>query len=434
MSAQKSAENSQVTTRHPQIFVTFLTGEYPPMQGGIADHTAYLADSLAPLGVESSVLTSQRWLEYQPARSHSDSPNLPISHAPPVHPTVSNWGWRCWPATANFLNTYHPDLLHIQYQAAAFDLGGWINWLPWYLKRRRLKTRIVTTFHDLRVPYIFPKAGPLRQKSILTLARHSHGVICTNQEDYNQLAISNEQLTKEKSLASPSQGPVVAHIPLGSNVEPQPSPNFERAAWRAKYRAGAGTLLLAYFGFLNQSKGGDLLVEALARLRQQGIDARLLLIGGDVGHADPTNTDYAQKVQAIIQRFQLADFVHRTGFVTLPEVSAHLLAADAVVMPYRDGVSFRRTTLIAALRHGCPVVSTRPANLELMPEIEPGQNLLLAAPGHVDSLVETIAPLAGDLALRERLAKGAKQLGSRFEWDEIAAQTAGLYRSLLKNG
>ena len=190
-------------------------------------------------------------------------------------------------------------------------------------------------------------------------------------------------------------------------------------------------------------KGGEELIEALALLRQQGLDAHLLLIGGDVGHADPTNVAYAQKVQALIDRHHLTDFVHRTGYVELPEVSANLLAADVVVMPYRDGVSFRRTTLIAALRHGCPVVSTKPAadalteglteglTESLSPEIQPGENMLLAPPNDALSLAQTIAPLADDVALRQKLSSGANRLGGLFEWDKIAQDTANLYQPLI---
>jgi glycosyltransferase involved in cell wall biosynthesis len=211
-------------------------------------------------------------------------------------------------------------------------------------------------------------------------------------------------------------------------VEPCPPPNFSRPEWRARYGADYDTLLLAYFGFLNHSKGGEELIEALALLRQQGIDAQLVLIGGDVGHVDATNQAYAQKVEALIAQRGLAEVVHRTGYVELTEVSANLLAADAVVMPYRDGVSFRRTTLIAALRHGCPVISTTPANPALVPEVEPGENMLLAAPRNARSLAETIAALADNLSLRETLSYGALRLGNQFEWTEIASQTAALYQ------
>lgn len=403
--------------------VVFLTGEYPPMQGGIADHTAYLSQHLAALGLESSILISQRWQDVQTSEV-----------SPHVFASLPNWGWRCWPGVASFLKTYQPAILHIQYQAAAFGLGGWVNWLPWFLKRRSTATRIVTTFHDLRIPYIFPKAGAFRWKSMLALARYSDAVICTNREDLKQLSMINNQLSMVNDQISPSlprsSAPLLTLIPLGSNVEPQPPANFERAAWRKKYHADEKTLLLAYFGFLNESKGGEELIETLALLRQQGLDARLLLIGGEVGHADPTNVAYAQKVQAVIDRHHLADFVYRTGYTGLPEVSANLLAVDAIVMPYRDGVSFRRTTLIAALRHGCPVVSTLPADPRLIPEIRSGENMLLVPPGNAPALAQAVAQLANDPALRQKLALGSKQLGDLFEWSKIAQDTAALYRRL----
>ncbi|MCK6627986.1 MAG: glycosyltransferase family 4 protein [Anaerolineae bacterium] len=448
--------------------VTFITGEYPPMQGGIADHTAYLAHHLAPSDIESSILISRRWGERNedarrrggeeftsPPRLLASSPHpLLLSSPPPVFASLPDWGWRCWPGVFQFLKTHQPDILHIQYQAAAFDLGGWVNWLPWFLKKRGLATRIVTTFHDLRVPYIFPKAGAFRWKSMLALARHSDAVVCTNREDLEQLSVASSQWSVNSNqshtdasqfsisnLQSPissapllprSPAPLLTLIPLGSNVEPQPPPDFERAAWRKKYQVDQNTLLLAYFGFLNESKGGEELIEALALLRQEGIDARLLLIGGDVGHADPTNAAYAQRVQALIERHDLGQVVYRTGYTDLLQVSANLLAADAVVMPYRDGVSFRRTTLIAALRHGCPVVSTTPANPAFLPEIRPGENMLLAPPRDAAALAQTVARLVNEPELRPRLAAGAKQLGDLFEWNRIAGQTVELYRWLSR--
>lgn len=395
--------------------VAFLTGEYPPMQGGIADHTSYLARYLAPLDVTAVILTGRRWLETAPDREP------PQNEAAPVFPVVPNWSWRCWPAVTQFLNTHRPGVLHIQYQAAAFDLGGWVNWLPWYLKKRQIATRLVVTFHDLRQPYIFPKAGRFRQHSMLALARYSHGVICTNREDLQTLH------------STPGIPARMVHIPLGSNVDPQPPPGFDRHAWRQQYGALGDTLLLAYFGFLNESKGGEELIEALALLRGQGVDARLLFIGGDVGHADPTNVAYARRVQGLVEQHGLEGVVYRTGYTGLAQVSANLLAADVVVMPYRDGVSFRRTTLIAALRHGCPVVSTTPANPALMPEIQNGQNMLLVPPKNPAALAKAIARLNRDTALRARLSEGARALGNLFDWSRIAEQTAELYRAVTRD-
>lgn len=428
------------------LTTTFLTGEYPPMQGGIADYTANLADHLTKHNVQPTILITHRW--QQISQSLMSNPQSSIAPSPhlqsPVYPTLPNWGWRSWPAITRFLNQHHPDILHIQYQAAAFDLGGWINWLPWYLKKRERPTRLVTTFHDLRIPYIFPKAGRFRWQSILALARHSDAVICTNREDLKTLQIelnlpnSPSPTSKLASTAPDSNphssdlhSPFLTVIPLGTNIDPHPPAEFDRTAWRQKYHADDQSLLLAYFGFLNESKGGEELIEAVASLRQQGIDARLLFIGGDIGHADPTNVAYAERVQTMISQHKLSEVVYRTGYVEQTEVSANLLAADAVVLPYRDGVSFRRTTLIAALRHGCPVISTTPHDPDFIPEIKPGDNMLLAPPKDATSLAQVIAQLHNNAELWQKLSTGAKQLGNLFEWSRIAAETADVYQRII---
>ena len=377
----------------------FLTGEYPPMQGGVADHTAQLARQLAQMGMEVSVLTSHK---AQPA-------------ATSAYPCITGWGPGCWRQIGRFLAEHRPDILHIQYQAAAYDLTGWVNGLPWALRRRRDRPRSVVTFHDLRVPYLFPKAGWLRRQAILWLARTADAVITTNAED-------------EACLRQYPWAGHVQLIPLGSNIEPQPPPGYDRDRWRTRLGIPGGRLLLAYFGFLNPSKGGEDLVLALEQLVQRGRLAGLLMIGGQVGDVDPTNQAYADQIRSLIHERGLDSLVRWTGYTSPAEVSGHLLAADAVVMPYRDGVSFRRTTFIAALRHGRPVITTQPA-LPLAGLCD-GENVLLVPPQAVAALTDAITRLADDAALRARLAAGARALGGRFDWAEIARQTRDVYARL----
>lgn len=384
------------------------------MQGGIADHTERLARYLIELGVEVSVLTSHK------AASNSESQ---ISNLR-VYPLITGWGLGCWRQIRRWLDEHRPAVLHIQYQAAAYDLGGWVNWLPWRLRRRRSRPRVVVTFHDLRVPYLFPKAGPLRWRSILALARYADGVIVTNAEDEQRL---RETLGIGES-GNQEVGTTDSLIPLGSNVDVGPPADYDRDRWRARMELDEHTLLLAYFGFLNESKGGEELVLTLERLVRQGYEAHLLMIGGQIGDVDPTNRAYAERVRSLIQSCGMADRVHWTGYTSLAEVSANLLAADVVVMPYRDGVSFRRTTLIAALRHGRPVVTTHPS-LPL-PGLRDGDNVLLAPPRDVDALAGAVARLADDANLRARLSAGAEALGQGFDWSVIARRTLDLYRRL----
>lgn len=211
-------------------------------------------------------------------------------------------------------------------------------------------------------------------------------------------------------------------------MEPQPPANYDRRHWRAWLGVDDHELLLAYFGFLNESKGGEDLVLALDGLVRRGCNVRLLMIGGQMGDVDPTNRAYADRVRSLVQSRRLADRVYWTGYTSPEEVSANLLAADVVVMPYRDGVSFRRTTFIAALRHGRPVVTTQPGIP--LGELRHGDNVFLVPRCDVDALTEAVACLADDTLLRHRLAAGAKVLGRRFDWSAITRQTWDLYRRL----
>ena len=143
---------------------------------------------------------------------------------------------------------------------------------------------------------------------------------------------------------------------------------------RATWGAGPGDWLLAYFGFLNANKGGETLVRALKNLVAGGRPARLLMVGGQVGASDPTNFAYLEKVKGIIGELGLVERVGWTGFTDPAEVSANLCAADCAVLPYREGASLRHGSLMAALAHGLPIVTTREpvAHSDAAPGAPPG--------------------------------------------------------------
>jgi glycosyltransferase involved in cell wall biosynthesis len=100
-----------------------------------------------------------------------------------------------------------------------------------------------------------------------------------------------------------------------------------------------------------------------------------------------------------------------------------------LVMPYRDGASLRRGTLMAALAHGRPLITTTPASPT--PELVDGQNVRLIPRGDAAALAEAVRRLASDGALRDALGAGASELAGRFTWDRIAAQTLDFYTEIL---
>ncbi len=294
--------------------VLFITGEYPPMQGGVGDYTWRLGSTLAELGVDVHVLTAE---EAGPAYL------LPAG-VDNVYPIMRRWGWGLARQVNLVVANAAADVVHIQYQSAAFDLHPAVNLLPRSL--RGGAASVVVTFHDLRTPYVFPKAGPLRWRANLEMASHSEAVIVTNAEDRLRLG------------ATPALTPRLHEIPIGANVLPDLPAGFDRAAQRTRYGVGPDDLLLCYFGFLNESKGGEELMDATAALVASGLPAHLLMIGGHVGASDSTNAAYLDHVRRRVVELGLRQRVHWTGFVGADEVSAAFAAADIAVLPYRDGV------------------------------------------------------------------------------------------------
>ena len=298
------------------------------------------------------------------------------------------------------------DVVNMHYQTAAYRMSPFVHFLPDAL---RGAAPVVTTFHDLRFPYLFPKAGRLRDWIVMRLARASAGVVATNQEDMARLNFHNH----------------AALIPIGSNVTVTAASNADA---RAFVGAAPSDMVLAFFGFVNRVKGLEDLLAALVALRERSITAHLLMIGERIGSSDPTNIPYAAELDALIADSGLTDHVHWTGYAAGADVRAYLTTADAVVMPFRDGASYRRSSMIVALHHGCPVVTTQPA--VNVPAFVDGENLLLVPPGSVQDLTAALARLYNNPSLNRTLREGALKLSETFSWAHIVDSYEAFYRHI----
>jgi glycosyltransferase involved in cell wall biosynthesis len=194
---------------------------------------------------------------------------------------------------------------------------------------------------------------------------------------------------------------------------------------------GERDFLLGYFGFLNASKGGETLINALSVLvHDRKARVRLLLIGGDAGSSDATDTAYAAQIARQIRRHDLEDVIVRTGFVAPEAVSGHLLACEAVALPYRDGASWRRGSLMAALAHGLPVITTQPA--EPLPELRDGENVRLMPVDSAPALVLAVTELLNAPEVRARMGEGARGLARQFAWEGIAERVEAFCREAMR--
>ena len=168
--------------------------------------------------------------------------------------------------------------------------------------------------------------------------------------------------------------------------------------------------MIGFFGFVNATKGLDTLFEAVRLLREQGVPVQVLIVGGSVGDSDPTNAAYREHLERLIRRLDLdmGDILLSTGYVEAAEASRALATCDAVALPFTDGASLRRTSLLTALDHGLPVVTTIPR--QPIPELQETNALLLVPPNDPPALSDALRRLYAERALRETLGAAAKAL------------------------
>ena len=390
--------------------IGLVTGEYPPDRGGVGDFTSRLSTALAARGHEVHVITAQ---SHCTASGSVECERLdPGTRPVTVNRVVNSWNWRCWGQIAGLARDLALDVLDLQYQAAAYGMHPAINLVP----APRSRPPVAVTFHDLKVPYLFPKVGPLRWWTVRTLARRADVVIVTNREDH--LRLQDEIGPHELRL-----------IPIGSNIPVSPPVGYDRHIERARWDIEPDDILLGYFGFLNQSKGGEELIRALHVLAEKGLPVHLLKVGGRVGSSDPTDLLYADRVEELIADLGLTERVHWTGYASPQEISAALLSTDICVLPYRDGVSFRRGSLLACMAHGRAVVTTRPA--VSLPEARNGETMMLVAPGDPLALAQAVSQVASSSELRSRLECQARILAEEFSWERIARETLDVFGGLI---
>ncbi len=372
--------------------IAFFTGEYPPMPGGVGDFTRILAGRLQGLGHEVSILS----------RAGTASETLPVS-------TVDGWGLSSLRQIRAWTQRVKPDIVNLQFQTAAFDMSPVIHFLP-----KALPVPVVTTFHDLRVPYLFPKAGPLRQWIVMQLARSSAGVITTNQEDDLRL----NSLPKRRL------------IPIGSSISRRAISHNDRLACRQNLGATADTFLLGHFGFVKAIKGAHHLIDALARIRGDDVDLRLVFIGGRSNTVDSSKDKrYLQDLDERIRRLNLAEAVSWTGYLPDSQVAACFQAVDLMVLPFEDGASYRRSSLIAAIHQGCAILTTDPA-LEIE-AFARERNLWLVPPCSAEGIQLALAHLMANREQLSALRVGAVDLSNHFDWDLIAQETVAFCQACL---
>jgi glycosyltransferase involved in cell wall biosynthesis len=366
-----------------------LAPEYPPGCGGVGDYTALVAAGLADAGDEVHV--------WYPAEERSERPAAQtIGPRLTVHGLADRFG-RASRRQLEAALSAEPGIVLAQYVPGAFGARGLnLPFCRWLAGLRRAGTDVRVMFHE---PFFyFGLSRPWRN----VFAVVQRAMAATLLRASTRVYYPTE--TWKRLLASYGPQSHVHVLPIPATI---PTEVAAAAIERARGGRKAG-FVIGHFGTYGDHIGRELDAIFPALLRKLPMSRALLVGRGGEAFAHRMPADVRDRVDA-------------TGPLRGAEAAAALRACDLLVQPYPDGVTTRRTSVMAALTTSVPVLTTDgPLTEAVWAE---SSAVALAPERDVPALVEIAARLAADPAARAALgARGRELYDARFALDLTIAR------------
>ncbi|HLH05690.1 MAG TPA: glycosyltransferase family 4 protein [Terriglobales bacterium] len=360
-----------------------ITCEYPPQVGGVSDYGEQLSAALRQSGDAVHV--------WAPGNSGTADTNL--------HRALGTFDSKSLAVCDQLLNQYaSPRVLLLQwvphgYGQRSMNLG-FCRWLE-----RRV--RIHGDALQIMVHEPFLEFRGLRQ-SVAAAVHRLMVKTLLGAADRVWLSIPAWKPMLHPFAPADLQ---MEWLPIPSTI-PNCSSREEARLLHEKFASGA--LLIGHLGTYSQSIRSMLdpiVTEILKRYSTQ----RFLLLGSGGEEL---------RAELIANNPDLSGRLFATGHLSREALSAHLAACDLLIQPYPDGASSRRTSLMAGIAHGIPVVTTlghlsEPLWLETAA-------VAMAPAADVMALTKLACNLIESTEQREQLAEaGLRLYRERFDFEHV---------------
>lgn len=215
------------------------------------------------------------------------------------------------------------------------------------------------------------------------------------------LLVADVTVVATESLVGMFDGRAV-HVPVGSNITPNAT---NRGAARSELGI-RDELVVTLFGTGHPHRALEHAEEALAALvARRG--ASLLRVFNLGAGARPLKVPSELRVDT-------------PGELPAEDVSLHLRASDLLLMTFTDGVSTRRTTLMAGLAHALPVVGLRGVSTDGVLLSHP-EALVLTPVGDRRAFAKAVLEITRDREHLEAAGRAAWALyANNFDWPVAA--------------
>jgi glycosyltransferase involved in cell wall biosynthesis len=213
----------------------------------------------------------------------------------------------------------------------------------------------------------------------------------------------------------------------------------DRAAVRAVLGLPADLPVVSFFGFIYPSKGFREFIEAAARLRERGVEASYLVVGGAVRGQEFFRTvvgrslqladltrDYESEAKQLVRELELDDVVR---FIPFTQDTTNLYQASDVVVAPSQGPELGRPVIEAAAS-GVPVVASGSRTGGGV--VVPGETGVLVDDYGVDSIADAVADLLHAPARRLELGRTARaHAEENFDPARNARRIESIYDEIL---
>ena len=187
--------------------------------------------------------------------------------------------------------------------------------------------------------------------------------------------------------------------------------------------------IVLHIGRMVPRKGVDDAIVAFARLRKQhGIEARMLIVGGETDDADPIATPEIGRLKQISEKEGVADRVVFTGRRDRQALKYYYSAADVfVTAPWYEPFGI---TPVEAMACGTPVIGSNVGGIKYT--VCDGQTGLLAPPRNPEALGEKLAEFFDHPGRAAQMSQQAiRRANELFTWRQVGRQIAGVYEQVL---
>ncbi len=307
------------------------------------------------------------------------------------------------------LSSAGADIALLHYSVFSYSYRG----VPLYLRPvlsalRRSRLPLVTVLHEFAFPWTLDglrgKVWAVTQRALLVeVMRASAGVIVTT--DFREEWLSSRAWLARRPIAV---------TPVFSNLPPP----------LAELHDGGSGQQLGMFGYSYPRATVRLILDALALLRESGLEPGLALLGAP-GADSRAGELWREEARSRV----LGEAVRFSGTIPAQELSDALARCAVLLFADPSGPTSRKTTLAAGLASGTPVLALDgPHTWEKLRSAEAAR----VAPAQAEALAREIRALLGQPDARAVLgAHGREFVGSEMSPQGSAAVVSALLDRVL---